>query len=72
MERRATTIRRGDDAVEVVTETIEVKIRHGRDGINGTIYLDWGEARELAETILRTADALFGTPKEGRHHERSD
>ena len=48
----ATTIRRGDDAVEVVTSTKEVTIRLGRGGISMTVHLDWGEARELAETIL--------------------
>ena len=60
-----TTIRRGNDAVELVTEVAEVKIRFGRDGISGTIYLDWGEAREMAETIL-VDFAEMSTPDDPR------
>ncbi len=61
----ATTIRRGHDAVELRTGKAEVEIRHGRNGINGTIYLDWGEARELAEAIL--ASSPYGKDWGGRH-----
>ncbi len=47
-----TIIRTGAEAVQLITEESEVVIRYGPDGINASIYLDWGEARELAETIL--------------------
>ncbi len=58
------TIRKGGDGQEEVSlETSDngVAIGHGYTDINGTIYLDWGEARELAETILMTAEAMFET-----------
>ena len=63
---RVTTIRSGQNAVEVVTADHEVKIRSGYQAINGTIYLDWGEARELAEAILLDFAEMSGLT-EGRH-----
>ncbi len=62
----ATTIRKGQEAVELVTNESEVAIRYGLDGINATIYLDWGEARELAEAILVDWDEMTN-PLGGRH-----
>lgn len=55
-EARSTryVVRGGDDAVTAImtADGQGVKIIYGRDGINATIDLDWGEARELAEVIL--------------------
>lgn len=58
------TIREGfGDDVAVETSDNGVKILSGYDAINATINLDWSEARELAETILMTADAMSKEPK---------
>ena len=71
------TIRKGvggQEEVSLETSDDGVAIGHGYTNINGTICLDWGEARELAETILAAGDARFqahGLGLGGRH-ERSD
>ncbi len=61
-----TTIRTGKDEVTLVTDKSEVGIRYGQGGISATIYLDWGEARELAEAILGDFAEVTSLP-EGRH-----
>ncbi len=62
-----TTIRQhGKEPVAVETSPSEVKILHGHQAIMGTIYLDWGEARELAEAIL-VDFAEMSRLTEGRH-----
>ncbi len=59
-----TVIRSGTEAVELRTDKSEVVVRYGPDGTNATIYLDWGEARELAEAIL---DGFTENLQQGRH-----
>ncbi len=61
-----TVIRTGNDAVEVTTSLVGVRIGHGYTNISGTINLDWGEARELAEAILVDFAEMSGLT-EGRH-----
>ncbi len=51
------TIRRGHDAVMVVSNLKWFAIRYGRDGINCTIHLNYSEAGELAQFILDEIEA---------------
>jgi hypothetical protein len=54
-----TTIRGGSDVVSVKVDDHGVRIALGPDGISASVTLDFGEARQLAESILEGIEGLL-------------
>ena len=60
MEVKVNVIRKGYmDGVAAKVYPNAVKILDGVDGVNGTITMDYGEARELAEFLTEAMESFL-------------